>query len=79
MTHAPLIARSSPHTDRQHDGMRSGRRWRPPHASVAIFTRRASTPARASTITQHSHADVVGSLGGRTAEMAPTDTMGSPR
>jgi hypothetical protein len=35
----------------------------------------ASTPVRASTITKYSQSLAVGSLGGRTVEVAPTDTM----
>jgi hypothetical protein len=34
---------------------------------------------KAATITKHSQVLVVGSLGGRTVEVAPTDTMRLPR
>ena len=58
----------------------------PGHLGEVLIEVRAGTEkflARASdkttTITKHSQVLVVGSLGGRTVEVAPTDTMRLPR
>jgi len=58
----------------------------PGHLGEVVIEVRAGTEkflARASdktaTITKHSQVLVVGSLGGRTVEVAPTDTMRLPR
>ena len=47
------------------------------HAGTERFLACASD--KAATITKHSQVLVVGSLGGRTVEVAPTDTMRLPR
>ena len=58
----------------------------PGHLGEVIIEVRAGTERfmacaadKAATITKHSQVLVVGSLGGRTVEVAPTDTMRLPR